>query len=102
MLNQAILVGRVGSFEELNEKTALMDLVISRSYKNEKTKEYDIDTVKVEINGNLKANTLEYVVKGDLVGIKGRLENQDNEIIVIAEKVTFLSTRKENQAEQGE
>lgn len=102
MLNQAILVGRVGSFEELNEKTALMDLVITRSYKNEKTKEYDIDTVKVEINGNLKANTLEYVVKGDLVGIKGRLENQDNEIIVIAEKVTFLSTRKENQAEQGE
>ena len=98
MLNQAILVGRVGSFEELNEKTALMDLVITRSYKNEKTKEYDIDTVKVEINGNLKANTMEYVVKGDVVGIKGRLENQDNEIIVIAEKVTFLSSKKE----QGE
>lgn len=98
MLNQAILVGRVGSFEELNEKTALMDLVITRSYKNEKTKEYDIDTVKVEINGNLKINTMEYVVKGDVVGIKGRLENQDNEIIVIAEKVTFLSSKKE----QGE
>lgn len=98
MLNQAILVGRVGSFKELNKDKTIMDLVITKNYKNEKTKEYDTDTIKVEINGNLKTNTMEYVVKGDVVGIKGRLENQDNEIIVIAEKVTFLSSKKE----QGE
>ena len=48
-------------------------------------------------------NTVEYVKKGDLIGVKGHLQNRNIEIDentkrqaveVIAEKVTFLSSNK--------
>ena len=32
--------------------------------------------------------------EGDLVGVKGKLETENNEIKIKAEKITFLSSRK--------
>ena len=39
---------------------------------------------------------VEYTRRGDLIGVKGRLENvyndtQNNKLIVVADKITFLS-----------
>lgn len=53
-------------------------------------------------------NTVEYCKKGDLVGIRGRIqtriadideENKRQYVEVIAEKVTFLASRKQTEAE---
>jgi single-stranded DNA-binding protein len=51
--------------------------------------------------------TKEYCRKGDLIGIKGRLDSlwQNNRIVVVADKVTFLATKKteqENDLGKGE
>jgi single-stranded DNA-binding protein len=51
---------------------------------------------------NIAQNTAEYVKKGDLLGIKGRVETDDYEkdgqkhkaTKIVAEKVTFLSSSK--------
>ena len=57
-----------------------------------------------EIYRGTLADTLEYIAinvdqfcdKGDLVGVKGRLQClSGNELQVVAEKITFLSSRKE-------
>lgn len=99
MMNQILLVGRVANIEERetsNERTlAVVTLAISRNYKNEEGF-YDTDYVDVTLRNNIAQNTMEYCRKGDVIGIKGRVEKLDGEkeLKVIVEKVTFLTSRK--------
>jgi single-strand DNA-binding protein len=113
MLNQTVMVGRIVKDPEVIEtdngkKVANITLAIPRSYKN-KDGEYDTDFVDCTLWGGIAENTAEYCQKGDLVGVKGRLETdlyekEDGSTVkttkVIAEKVTFLSSRqKEDEKE---
>ena len=51
--------------------------------------------------GQVAESTVDYCKKGDLIGIKGRVQRIDTSkpIEIIAEKVTFLSSRKESEEE---
>ena len=107
MLNNVILVGRILGEIELKElenggKIARLTLAIPRPYKNMEGI-YETDFVDVVLFGIMATNTKEYFCKGDLVGVKGRIEtrNIENEngekrkiTEIVAEKVTFLSSRK--------
>ncbi len=98
MLNQIVLVGRVVSDLEINEtenerKFTSLKLAVPRSYKNENG-EYETDFIPCVLWNTIAVNTCEYCKKGDLVGIKGRMQNKEDKLEVIAEKVTFLSSRK--------
>ena len=106
MLNQNIIVGRIADkpvlVEEDGVKYTCLTLSVPRSYKNE-SGEYEVDFINVTLNDGIASTTVEYCNKGDIVGIKGRLETRElkpNEKInhiteVIAEKVTFLSSKKD-------
>ena len=101
MLNQTVLVGRLVSDPEINEtenerKVCNVTLAVPRSFKNENG-EYDTDFIPVILCESISKNTCEYVKKGDLVGIKGRLQSEDNKLVLVAEKVTFLSSKKEEE-----
>lgn len=101
MLNQSILVGRVCDDVKLVEEDRTftkLTLAVPRSYKNENG-EYDTDFIDCILYGALAENVVEYCKKGDLVGVKGRMQNEMFEdgrksTIVIADKVTFLSSSK--------
>ena len=98
MLNQIVLVGRVVSDLEINEtenerKFTSLKLAVQRSYKNENG-EYETDFIPCVLWNTIAVNTCEYCKKGDLVGIKGRMQNKEDRLEVIAEKITFLSSRK--------
>lgn len=98
MLNQVILVGRISKELEIKEseegkKLCTVTLAIPRSFKNQDGV-YDTDFIKCFLWNSVAENTKEYCHKGDLIGIKGRLQNNNE---VIAEKVTFLSTNKEEE-----
>lgn len=104
MLNQIVLVGRLTKNPEIinkNEKVVIT-LAIPRTYKN-MNGEYETDFVDCILWAGIATNTAEYCKKGDLVGVKGRIqtrqENAKNIIEVVAEKVTFLSNRKEESEE---
>ena len=113
MLNQVILVGRLTSDievvkDENGAKYAVITLAIPRNFKNADG-EYDTDFIECVLWNGIAENATEYCKKGDIVGIRGRLENNsfENEdgskvykAQVIAEKVTFLSSKKEE--EKGE
>lgn len=88
MLNQIVVVGRVININE-NE----IEISVLRSYKNEKG-EYEEDKIKCQIWGGIKEQCKEYMNKMDVVGIKGRLQTEDDKLIVVAEKVTVLSSKK--------
>ena len=109
MLNQVILVGRLARNPEVQElengkKVANITLAVPRSFKNiEGT--YDTDFIRCIVWDNVASNTSEYCKKGDIVGLKGRLqsriveknEKRENIMEVIGEKVTFLTSSKEKE-----
>ena len=80
---------------------ATISLAIPRSFKNMEGG-YDTDFVDCVAFDSIAENTSEYCNKGDIVGIKGRIQsrtlekNGKTEYIteIIAEKVTFLSSKK--------
>ena len=96
MLNQVIMVGRLTGDPEVKEEKAFITLAIPRSFKNANG-EYETDFIDCVLYNQIASNTSEYCKKGDIVGVKGRLQNieEDNErkTIIIAEKVTFLSSK---------
>jgi single-strand DNA-binding protein len=94
MLNHTVLVGRLVDQPQKDEKGASITIAVPRSYKNEKG-EYETDFIPVRLFNGVAENTCEYCKKGDLIGIKGRLQSNEK-LELIAEKVTFLSTNKEN------
>ena len=104
MMNQVILVGRLTSDLVINEvngkKRASVTLAVPRNYKNSNG-EYDTDFINCVLWGALATNTMEYCKKGDIVGLRGKIETQKVEdkfvTEVIAEKVTFLSSKKESE-----
>lgn len=107
MLNQIVIVGRltgnpeVAKLEDGKEKSQIT-LAIPRTYKNADG-EYETDFVDCILWGGVATNTSEYCKKGDIIGVKGRIQtsNYENEYgekkkltQIIAEKVTFLSSNK--------
>lgn len=108
MLNQVILVGRLVRTPELQltesgKKRSLITLAVSRSYKNPNG-EYDTDFLDCTLWTGIAENTAEYCKTGDVIGVKGRLqtrliENDEGlkykKVEVIADKVTFLSSRND-------
>lgn len=114
MLNQTVMVGRLVQDPEIKElengeKVGYITLAVPRSYKNEEGV-YDTDFIPVTLFKGIAENTIEYCKKGDMVGVKGRVEssiitddgntideNQKKEIKILAERVTFLSNRKESE-----
>ncbi len=96
MLNQVILVGRLVKDlkveKEEETKICKINLAIPRSFKNADGT-YDTDFIECIAFDSIAENTSEYCNKGDIVGIKGRLQSKDNKMELIAEKVTFLSSK---------
>ncbi len=111
MLNQIVLVGRlvrdiqVNSGNDTNKKIATLTLAVPRSFKNHDGL-YDTDFIDCTLWDNVAMNTANYCKKGDIVGIKGRIQSRivkDEDVNktvvqVIAEKVTFLSSKKEEES----
>ncbi len=104
MLNQVVLVGRLVRDPELrttdsNKSVTTVTLAIPRSFKN-MNGEYDTDFIDCILWENTAKSTSEYCKKGDIVGIKGRIQSrivereEEKKYVteVIAEKVTFLSS----------
>lgn len=110
MLNQLVLVGRLVKKPELREsenskKYSFITLAVPRSFKN-MNGEYDTDFIDCILWDNIAASTVKYCNKGDIVGVKGRIQtrtiekdgNKNYAIEIIAEKVTFLSSNKNKEA----
>lgn len=106
MLNQTVLVGRLVKepvIEEIEDrKYCNITLAVQRSFKNAEGI-YEEDIIPITLWNGIAQNTSEYCKKGDVIGVKGRLEtkiieNEDGtknyKLELVAEKVTFLSSKK--------
>lgn len=105
MLNQVVLVGRLTKDPEVNTTDSNkhylhIALAVPRSFKNING-EYDTDFIDCVLWDSVAKSTSEYCRKGDIVGVKGRIqsdlvEKEDGTkkyyTNVVAERVTFLSS----------
>ena len=101
MLNQLTLVGRLVSDLQLNEtenktKECNITLAVQRLNKNEDGI-YETDFISVRLCNEIATKVVEYCKKGDLLGIKGRVQTRQEEnkniIEIIAERVSFLTSK---------
>ena len=108
MLNQIVLVGRLTSDPEVQEleegkKKITITIACPRSYKNAEGI-YETDFIDCVLWNAIATNVSEYCKKGDIVGIKGRIQTtviEDKKYTeVVAEKVTFLSSGKKDNKEE--
>ena len=84
-------------------------MAVQRSYKNAEGV-YETDFVDCTLFDGVAQNTSEYCKKGDIVGVKGRIQTEiyekDGEnkksTNIIAEKITFLSSSKEHTKENDD
>lgn len=110
MLNQTILVGRLTKNPEINEtengkKRTYITLAVNRSYKNVDGI-YETDFINCVLWNGIAESTCEYCKKGDVVGVKGRIQTSTYEVEgnakynmeIVAEKVTFLSSGKNKES----
>lgn len=110
MLNQLVVIGRLVRDPELRKtengkNVTNITLAVPRSYKNTNG-EYDTDFIDCVLWNTVAESTTEYCKKGDLLGVKGRVQTRvyekDDEkkyqTEVVAEKVTFLSSKKHGEA----
>ena len=100
MLNQLVVIGRLveNPWSEKNDEqnNFKITLAVPKNYKNSNG-QYDTDFITCVLNNNIGKTTSEYCKKGDLLGLKGHVETKDNCMLVIAEKVTFLSSKTNNE-----
>lgn len=105
MLNQIVIVGRLVRDPELRQteggkKVTNITLAVPRGYKNSNG-EYETDFIDCVLWTGVAENTTEYCKRGDILGIKGRVQTRTIETEdekkrytteVVAERVSFLSS----------
>ena len=107
MLNQIVIIGRLVKNPEVKEseggkKYTNITLAVPRNFKNADG-EYESDFIDCVLWNGIAENASEYCHKGDLLGVKGRVQTSSYEkdkqmkyvTRVIAEKITFLSSKKD-------
>lgn len=93
MMNQVIVVGRIVKIESAEKTT--VTIAVSRAFKNADG-EYETDFLPIVLWGAASETTVEYCKQGDIIGIRGRVQSEDSKVVLIADKVTFLSSKKED------
>ncbi len=106
MINMVMLVGRLVRDPELIErdngsKVSRVTLAVNRKFKGTDGI-YHTDFIDCVLWNNFAKNVNDYCTKGDLIGIRGRIqvENYEKDGIkkkftdVVAESITFLSSAK--------
>lgn len=110
MINRVILVGRLTKDPEYRQtqsgvSTATFTLAVNRTFKN-KNGEREADFINVVVFRQQADNVNNYLSKGQLAGVDGRIqsrsyENQEGRRIfvteIVADSVQFLEPKNNNQ-----
>ncbi len=106
LLNNLMLVGRIANDIEVKKldtgkEVTTICLAVNRSFKNPDGI-YETDFINCILWEGLAVNINEYCHKGDMIGVRGRLQtniyekdNVKHKVLdVIVEKLTFISSKK--------
>lgn len=109
MLNQVVLVGRVGNDPELKYTpsgvaVASFSLAVNRTFKSQQTGERETDWFDIVTWRQSAEYVANYIAKGRLVGVQGRLQarswvaqdgSKRKAVEIVADRVTGLDKPKD-------
>jgi single-stranded DNA-binding protein len=96
MHNYVYLIGRIAEIGGGFDNNIIVKIAVQRTEKNDNGI-YETDFFKCVIPNSLSRNCMEYLRKGDLIGIRGCLRTDTlNDIKIVVDKCTFLSSGKES------
>lgn len=102
MHNCVYLLGRLANDPTVEKKGRkkyiLMNVTVEHIIK-EKDNGYETDTIPVEIYFTNLETYLDHIHSGDMVGIRGFIKNRNGILVVICDKLSFLS-RKDNEDDE--
>lgn len=105
-MNQFFGVGRLVEKPEIkrtaNDKEYVeITIAITRPYKDLEGV-YETDFISCTLYNDVAKSVVEYCRKGDLIGIKGRLQSENKRMFVVADKITFLSSNNSTKDDMSE
>ena len=114
MVNSLILVGRLTKEIEIREtdsgkKVGTLSLAVPRSFKNSEGV-YETDFINCTLWEEKAKVTKEYCQKGDIVGVRGRLQSKIVEtedgskyfLEVVADRITFLTNKRQENVKNND
>lgn len=109
MQNIVFLIGRLVGDPELKKSDSNKDymsitLAVQRGFKNSEGI-YETDFIRCILWNGIATHVSEYCKKGDLVGVRGRIQIRNYEkeaekkyvTEIIAEKITFLTSKRQEE-----
>ena len=85
MLNNVMLIGRYYSIDKVSDDVHILSLVISND---------DGDTtLPITLNKTMTDKFNEFCYEGNLFGVKGFMSVDNNQLYVIASKLSFISKK---------
>lgn len=91
-MNTIGLVGKIYNVEKIENDNVKCTIAVIRNVKNEEGI-YETDFIPVILKNNIAKNFSIYCQKGDTIAIKGSLQNQNDNLEIIADKLSFLSSK---------
>lgn len=111
-MNQTLIIGRLVDNPKVEKtdngkKVMNMTIAVPRSYKNAEGV-YETDFIDCVLWNGIAENTAEYCKKGDMLGVKGKIQTdlyekdgqKHKSTKLIAEKVTFLSSVRSSEKQE--
>ena len=92
MMNICTIVGKVAEIKRSDNANYIIVSVI-RPFKDDKI-DYERDLITCQLSKDMTENSLIYLEVGNIVAVKGWLKNVNFDTVVVVDKLTFLSNRR--------
>ena len=94
MINQVVLVGKIKGIEEGSKYKGNLFVEIERPFKDTYKREFDV--IECSFWESLFNRVVNGCRDGDLIAIRGRIENEDNKYYIAVENVVLLNKSRDN------
>jgi len=84
-MNQVILVGKVA---RLDKQAGIIMLQVNKNNND------GVNLIPLKVNEDLLNSVISYIEDGMTVGIKGYINTSENKLLIVVEKLTFISNKK--------
>ena len=102
MLNNFVLIGKIKKITLTTRDTYTMTLTAPDNPTTPTTPQPNPNIFTIELPHNIGKNVEYYTKEGDTIGVKGYLKPQENNTLLVADRVTFLQTKNNPQLNKGE
>lgn len=94
MINEVVLVGKIVEVGRVDDNKKKIVLEVERPFKEGEGRKNDIFICQLWTS--IFNKVISFCKDGDMLAIRGRIENENDKSIVVAEKVVLLNKSKEN------